>query len=111
MSCEHYGSITNLGKQNRNPAATVVILRGEATGRVRDGFFMHSTMQARKLISSGDTAVTTAVYLCSSLFCYIGCISVHLLSYYNNVQNQKQISGESNPLDQYILGLVQTGRQ
>ena len=111
VSCEHYGSTIKFEVRNLNPWLAIVILKESAVKRDRDDFFLHSTMQARKLNSSGDAAVTTAVYLCSSLFCYIGCISVHLLSYYNHVQNQKQTSGENNPLDQYILVLAQTGRQ
>ena len=111
VSCEHYGSTIKFEVRNLNPWLAIVILKESAVKRDRDDFFLHSTMQARKLNSSGDAAVTTAVYLCSSLFCYIGCISVHLLSYYNHAQNQKQTSGENNPLDQYILVLSQTGRQ
>ena len=111
VSCEHFGSTIKFEVRNLNPWLAIVILKESAVKRGRDDFFLHSTMQARKLNSSGDAAVTTAVYLCSSLFCYIGCISVHLLSYYNHVQNQKQTSGENNPLDQYILVLAQTGRQ
>ena len=111
VSCEHFGSTIKFEVRNLNPWLAIVILNESAVKRGRDDFFSHSTMQARKLNSSGDAAVTTAVYLCSSLFCYIGCISVHLLSYYNHVQNQKQTSGENNPLDQYILVLAQTGRQ
>ena len=111
VSCEHFGSTIKFEVRNLNPWLAIVILKESAVKRGRDDFFSHSTMQARKLNSSGDAAVTTAVYLCSSLFCYIGCISVHLLSYYNHVQNQKQTSGENNPLDQYILVLAQTGRQ
>jgi len=107
----HFGSTIKFEVRNLNPWLAIVILKESAVKRGRDDFFLHSTMQARKLNSSGDAAVTTAVYLCSSLFCYIGCISVHLLSYYNHVQNQKQTSGENNPLDQYILVLAQTGRQ
>ena len=111
VSCEHFGSTIKFEVRNLNPWLAIVILKESAVKRGRDDFFLHSTMQARKLNRSGDAAVTTAVYLCSSLFCYIGCISVHLLSYYNHVQNQKQTSGENNPLDQYILVLAQTGRQ
>lgn len=111
VSCEHFGSTIKFEVRNLNPWLAIVILKESAVKRGRDDFFLHSTMQARKLNSSGDAAVTTAVYLCSSLFCYIGCIGVHLPSYYNHVQNQKQTSGENNPLDQYILVLAQTGRQ